>query len=55
MEDLSAICALSIALNVVLVWLLFSAEKRNMNLIDDCFHFMSEITRLRLKIKELEK
>ena len=55
MENLTGLCSLSIALNVVLAWLLFSAEKRSMSLIDDCFYFMGEITRLRQKIKELEK
>lgn len=55
MKDLSVICSLSITLNVVLAWLLFSAEKRNMSLIDDCFYFMGEITKLRQRIKELEK
>jgi len=51
-DDLSVICSLSMALNVVLVWFLFRAGERNISLINDCFYFMGEITKLRQKIKD---
>lgn len=54
MEELIALCGVSILLNIVLCWLWVSALKRNRELIGDCAYFMDRILELRKQIEELK-
>ncbi len=55
MDELTMVCAVSLIANVMLLYLFYQSVKENMELIDDCFSFISEITKLRMKIKKLEE